>query len=230
MAFFTWLAAKAAWVHQIDLGLEAFNQHLIKKTEEYTRDTHVQFEVTLNIHPATQALVFAVERRERVADHAWHDRSRIIIARYIVPIEFPGHSASVSCGLLETFPDIPRRGKWQQRAESTAYTYAGKGWAALLFHISIWVTSVLQVERKVSPDATQTHELIKRYRGYDLGLRNGEMAACGPEVIFPFSDALTMQALKLMKEWLRGTPKNLYRQHSFGASAANPYLLNTSEP
>ena len=214
-------------VYQIDLGIAAFNEHLTKKTEEYTRDPHVYFEVTLNIHPATQALVFAVERRERVVNHPWHDRSRIIIARYSVPIEFPGHSASVSCGLLETFPDIPRRGKWQQRADSTAYTYAGKGWAALLFHISIWVTSVLQVERKVSPAAHQTQELIKRYHGYKLKLQNAEMAACGPEVIFPFSDALTTRALVLMEEWLQGTQQNPDRQHSFGASAANPYLLNT---
>ena len=135
----------------------------------------------------------------------------------------------VSSGELETFPDRPRRGKWVEPAVSSTkhiseptYTYAGKGWAALVFHVATWVTSALHVTRTEVPVAVQTKKIIEKYSAIDeLKVKVNDL-----EVKFPCSDALTKHAKFFMDNWLYGTPENNARINSFGASAANPYLVD----
>ena len=249
-AFFGWLASKAEVLEEIEQQLIDFNKRLHEHSRQHC-DPLIRFEVTFNVKTKDEeeCFEFAVERKERL-NYSENDASRIIISSYVLPIELcrapdaKGHSARVShtldkpldvagthakvlSGNLETFPDRPRRGKWGEPAVSSTkhiseptYTYAGKGWAALVFHVATWVTSALHVTRKILPVAAQTHKLIEKYRTGTIRLEYH-----GRKVVFPFSDALTEHAKSMMDNWLVGTAINKARLHSFGASAANPYLV-----
>ena len=251
-AFFGWLASKAEVLEEIEQQLIDFNKRLHEHSRQHC-DPLIRFEVTFNVNAkdGEECLEFAVERKEHFKD-SQENASRIIISSYVLPIELyrapdaGGHSrrvrytteepldaagthAEVHSGNLETFFDGPRRGKWVEPAVSSTkhiseptYTYAGKGWAALVFHVATWVTSALHVTRTEVPVAVQTKKIIEKYSAIDeLKVKVNDI-----EVKFPCSDALTKHAKFFMDNWLYGTPENNARINSFGASAANPYLVD----
>ena len=226
--FFNFLATKSVALTEIHESIDQFNKTLAKINPNPSAFT---FKIKFYVKSNTRSLVFLIERTEKKIG-GLRATSKIIISRYDLPLTIDSQKrVIVSSGMIETFGTIPQRGAWQKTLEDyrdvseRPFSYHYRGWASLLFHISIWATSKLEIRRTVVSIAPETQTLASRYLveledAFEFD-KSGELT----KAMFEPSDDLTNFALEYIMQWLT-VQDDQKRLQSFGANSSTLQLKN----